>query len=256
MRESVFIQIRICLLLVGLSFSPTTAAAQENPRVQLASDVFIEKIAEGVWRHVSYKDLPDLGPVPSNGVIAQFGAEILLVDSAWNDEQTRLILDWIENELNAKPSRAVITHSHEDRLGGIHEIHARGIRTVSSGLTAELAKQQGLESPQQTFDGRIDLSFGGRTVRVWHPGPGHTKDNVVVWLPDQQILVGGCLIKSAQAGDLGNIKDADLPQWPKTMGKVYQEFGHAKIVVPGHGDPSGIEAVTHTLELLKKAAGT
>ena len=27
----------------------------------------------------------------------------------------------------------------------------------------------------------------------------------------------------------------------KTAEKVYQEFRHAKIVVPGHGDPSGIE---------------
>jgi metallo-beta-lactamase class B len=254
MPKSIVVTFRISLILVFFPLFLTTA--QEKSQVHLSSDVFIEKIAEGVWRHVSVKDLPNLGPVPSNGVIAQFGTEILLVDSAWTDAQTKLILDWIETELNAKPSVAVITHSHEDRLGGIHEIHTRGIRTVSSGLTAELAKQQGVESPQQTFAGSIDLSLGGRTIRVWHPGPGHTKDNVVVWLPDQKILVGGCLIKSAQAGDLGNIQEADLPQWPKTMEKVRQEFKHAKIVVPGHGDPSGIEAVTHTLELLKKAAGT
>lgn len=244
----------ICLILAFLPLLPATA--QEKSQIHLSSDVFIEKIDDGVWRHVSFKDLPNLGPVPSNGVIAQFGTEILLIDSAWNDAQTKLILDWIEKELNAKPSIAVITHSHEDRLGGIHEIHTRGIRTVSSGLTAELAKQQGLEPPQQTFDGRMDLSLNGRTIQVWYPGPGHTKDNVVVWLPDQKILVGGCLIKSTQAKDLGNIKEADLLQWPKTMEKVYQEFKHANIVVPGHGDPSGIEAVTHTVELLHKAAGT
>jgi metallo-beta-lactamase class B len=254
MPKSIVVTFCISLILVFLPLS--LATAQEKPQVHLSSDVFIEKITEGVWRHVSVKDLPNLGPVPSNGLIAQFGTEILLIDSAWNDAQTKLILDWIEKELNAKPSITVITHSHEDRLGGIHEIHTRGIRTVSSELTAELAKQQGLESPQRTFDGRVDLSLGGRTIQVWHPGPGHTKDNVVVWLPDQKILVGGCLIKSVQAGDLGNIKEADLPQWPKTMEKVYQEFNHARIVVPGHGDPSGIEAVTHTLELLKKTAGT
>jgi metallo-beta-lactamase class B len=113
-----------------------------------------------------------------------------------------------------------------------------------------------LESPQQTFDGSIEISLSGRTIQVQYPGPGHTKDNVVVWIPDKKILFGGCLIKSAQAEDLGNTKEADLKKWPETIEKVYQEFQQARIVVPGHGDPSGIEAVTRTLELLNKAVRT
>ncbi|MGE4092042.1 MAG: subclass B1 metallo-beta-lactamase [Candidatus Binatia bacterium] len=217
----------------------------------MADDVFIEQIADNVWRHVSSKTLPNFGLVPSNGVIAQFGADILLVDSAWNDTQTKLILDWIQQELHGKPSVAIITHAHDDRIGGIHEIHHRGIRTLSSGLTVELAKRQKLEVPQETFADRRTLSLGGREVQVSYLGPGHTRDNIVVWLPDQQLLVGGCLIKDAQAKDLGNTKEADLAQWPKTVEKVYWEFKQAKIVVPGHGDPSGIEAITHTLELLR-----
>ena len=225
--------------------------AQENEKVQLADDVFIEQIADNVWRHVSYKNLPNLWACcPPTGESRNFGTDIVLIDSAWTDGQTKLILDWIQKELHAKPTVAIITHAHEDRIGGIHEIHPRGIRTISSGLTAESAKQQGLEVPQQTFDGKLDLSLGGRTIQVQYPGPGHTRDNIVVWLPDKKILFGGCLIKAAQAGDLGNTKEADLQQWPRTVEKVSQEFKQARIVVPGHGDPSGSEAITHTLELL------
>lgn len=249
-----FLKVALCLPLVVSSLF--SATAQENSRVQLTDEVFIERIEDGAWRHVSYKTLPDIGPTPSNGGIIQVGTEILLIDSAWNDAQTDLILDWIHKDLKSTPAAAVLTHAHEDRLGGIRALHARGIRTIASGLTAELAKQQGLVVPQQTFNGGTDLSLGGRTIRVWHPGPGHTRDNVVVWVPDKRILFGGCLIKSAQAGDLGYTKEADLEQWPRTVEKVYQEFEQVKIVVPGHGDPSGIEAVTHTLELLNKAAGT
>ena len=152
--------------------------------------------------------------------------------------------------MKAKPSVAVLTHAHEDRLGGIHEIHRRGIRTLSSRLTADLAKQQGLEVPQQTFDDKQNLSLGGRTIQVQYPGPGHTRDNIVVWIPDRNVLFGGCLIKAAQAKDLGNTKEADLQQWPRTVEKVHQEFKQARIIIPGHGDPSGIEAITRTLELL------
>jgi metallo-beta-lactamase class B len=226
------------------------SSAQDNGKVQLADDVFVEKIVDHVWRHVSYKTVPNFGLVPSNGVIAQYGADILLIDSAWNDAQTKLILDWIEKDLKGKPSVAVITHAHEDRIGGIREIHSRGIRTLSSRLTAESAKQQGIEVPQQVFEEKLALSLGGREVHVRYPGPGHTRDNIVVWLPDQKILVAGCVIKSMQAKNLGNTKDADLAQWPRTVERIRQDFKQAKIVVPGHDDPSGMEAVTHTLELL------
>ncbi|MEW6297471.1 MAG: subclass B1 metallo-beta-lactamase [Thermodesulfobacteriota bacterium] len=241
---------------VLLLFLASTAAAQERLKVHLAPDVFVETLEEGVWRHVSYKHLPALGPFPSNGLIVQFGAEIVLVDSAWDDEQTKLILDWVQRELHALPSVAIFTHAHEDRLGGIHEVHARGIRTISSRLTAELTKQQGIEAPQQIFDGRMELSLSGRTIRVQYPGPGHTTDNIVVWIPDKKILFGGCLVRAAQATGLGNTKEADLKRWPETIKRVYQEFREARIVVPGHGDPGGIEALTHTLELLGKAGGT
>ena len=247
----VWTRLAFCFLL-GLTLCPS-AVAQERVKIQLADDVFIEKLEPGVWRHVSYKTLPILGPVPSNGGIVTVGSDILLIDSAWNNEQTKLILDWSEKEFRAAPSIAVITHAHEDRIGGIREIHRRGIRTVSSRLAAQLAKQQGLEVPQQTFDEKLNLSLGGRTIEVYYPGPGHTKDNIVVWIPDKHILFGGCLIKAAQAPDLGNIKDADVGRWPKTMETLAHEFTRVKLVVPGHGDPSGSEAMTHTLELLGKA---
>jgi metallo-beta-lactamase class B len=252
MRRTVLVTIPIHFIFTFLPWS--SATAQENPKVQLSNEVFVEKLADGIWRHVSTTTLPSLGPVPSNGLIVKSAMDILLVDSAWNDGQTKLILDWIEKELAGKPSLAVFTHSHEDRLGGIHEIHQRGVKTLASELTAELAKQQGVESPRQTFREEITLVFGGQKLQVKYPGPGHSPDNVIVWLPDQKILFGGCLIKSVQTESLGNIADADLQQWPETIRKVYQEFQDARIVVPGHGEPSGIDAVSHTLELLEKAS--
>jgi glyoxylase-like metal-dependent hydrolase (beta-lactamase superfamily II) len=63
-------------------------------------------------------------------------AKILMVDTAWNDEQTKLILDWIEKKLKSRPLMTLITHYHEDRLGGIGEVHRRGIKTFSSDFYA------------------------------------------------------------------------------------------------------------------------
>lgn len=229
------------------------AKAQKNTKIPLSKEVFIEKIEEGAWLHVSSKSLPGVGPVPSNGLIIRSGAKVLLVDTAWNDEQTKLILDWIEKELGAKPAITIVTHHHEDRLGGIKEVHHRGIRTLASALTARLAREQGLVPPQQTFEGRINLTLGTRRIQVEYAGPGHAVDNIVVWIPDRKILFGGCLVKSAAAKDLGNTKDAVMKQWPKTIAHVTRQFKQASIVIPGHGDIGGVETLKHTLGLLRKA---
>jgi hypothetical protein len=42
-----------------------------------SDDVVIEKLEPGVWRHVSCKNLPNLGLIPSNGLIVTFGTDIL-----------------------------------------------------------------------------------------------------------------------------------------------------------------------------------
>jgi metallo-beta-lactamase class B len=221
---------------------------------QLAEDVFIEKMADGVWRHITFGEYKNK-PVPSNGLIVKAGREVLLIDTAWNDKQTKLILDWIEKEWQTQPKFTVITHFHGDRLGGIREVHRRGIKTISLQLTATLARQNQLEAPQQTFTKSLAVALGKEKTQLLFLGAGHSPDNIVVWLPRQKVLHGGCLIKDAQAQDLGNVNDADLQEWPKTMHKALQQFGNANIVVPGHGEPSGIEAIKRTLELLKERNG-
>lgn len=249
MNKMMLWRIILCFVLACSLF--LSVEAQENLKVQLSRDVFIEKIDDGVWRHVSHKKLSGTESFPSNGLIIQFGTRVIVVDTAWNDNQTKLILNWIERKLKSKPSSIVITHYHEDRLGGIREVHRRGIQVIASELTVKLAKQRGLKPPAQSFKTSTTLSLDEHDVQVLYLGPGHTVDNVVVWLPGKQILFGGCLIKSAEADDLGNTKDADLNQWPLTVEQVHKDFRRARMVIPGHGDVGGIETVTRTLELLK-----
>jgi metallo-beta-lactamase class B len=247
MKKLAILQALFCTFIFA---SLSIAQKKADSRVELAKGVFIEKIADGIWRHVSYHDFAGSGPVPSNGLIAKSGNKVLLIDSAWNDAQTRLILDWIEKNLGSKPSYAVITHFHEDRMGGIHEIHRRAIPTISTKLTVELAREHGFEPPQRQFEGSTHIKFGDQSVRVEYSGAGHTRDNAVVWFPKQKLLFGGCLVKSATASDLGNTADADLKAWPITVKRLYDQFTDAQIVVPGHGDIAGRNALEHTLELL------
>lgn len=88
---------------------------------------------------------------------------------------------------------------------------------------------------------------------VFFPGPGHAPNNVVLWFPDQQILFGGCLIKSASADSLGFTGDADLRAWPEAVRRVAARYRPA-LVVPGHGPLAlGDAPLRHTLDLLTTA---
>ena len=81
----------------------------------------------------------------------------------------------------------------------------RGIKAHSTALTAALAKKNGYEEPLGDLQTVTNLKFGNMKVETFYPGKGHTGDNIVVWLPQYNILAGGCLVKSADAKDLGTL---------------------------------------------------
>lgn len=230
-----------------------TPALAQQPPVKLSKEMYLDRLAPNVWRHVSSSEVNGFGLVEANGLIIQAGREVLLVDTPWNDEKTGQLLDWIGKELRARVTLAVFTHSHGDRQGGIKELHKRGIRTISSARTVAEAKAQGLDVSKESFEESYEVKLGGQKIRLWYPGPGHTRDNIVVWVPRERILFGGCLVKAANETSLGYVKEADLPQWPRTMENLLKTYPQMKTVIPGHGDPSDVKAIMNTIDLLKKA---
>jgi metallo-beta-lactamase class B len=243
----------VAVFLLSVTVLCCLALAGVAETVKLSDDVQIEKLQEGVWRHITISNYPGLGPVPANGLIVANDAGAILVDTGWTTQQTAEILDWIQNDLHKRVACVVVTHWHNDRMAGISEAMRRHLLTVSSHRTAVMARTKGLPVPVKKFDEKLDLELGsGVVMQLEYPGPGHTTDNIIAWLPRQKILYGGCLIKAAKDKTLGYTQDADLNEWPKTVARVENEFPDATIVIPGHGDIGGRDLLTHTLELLQK----
>lgn len=84
-------------------------------------------------------------------------------------------------------------------------------------------------------------------------GAGHTIDNIVVWIPEEKILFGGCMLKALRWKGLGFTDDADLNEWPKTLKKLIKEFPESRIVIPGHGDYGDLSLIQHTIGLFEKS---
>jgi glyoxylase-like metal-dependent hydrolase (beta-lactamase superfamily II) len=81
--------------------------------------------------------------------------------------------------------------------------------------------------------------------------PGHTRDNIVVWLPRQRVLFGGCFLKSVTSADLGYLADAVVGDWAGSARRVSARYPARQITIPGHGIVTG-DPVGHTLALLGK----
>lgn len=222
-------------------------------KIELRKDVEVYALAPGIWRHVTYMEIEEWGMVPANGLIVVDGVHAAMIDTPWKPSQTGVLLDWVEKELKAQVEIVIVGHSHHDCLGGLPEVHCRGIASIGLDKTRELALAAGNMPPLQTFSGERRIQVGKRALELSHPGAGHTVDNIVTWIGDEKVLFGGCLVKSAASTTLGYLKEADLAAWPATLANVKARYREARLIVPGHGDPGGWELLDNTLKLLREA---
>lgn len=236
-----------------LVFTHADAPAENTSgTIIINRDIRLKPLAKGVWLHTTYHTLSGYGRVPGNGLLVVHGTSAVLIDLPWTNEQTTLLFDWVKKKLKANIESVIPTHSHPDCIGGLAEAHKRGAKSYAFEQTAIFAKEKGGPVPQITFKATHEVTCGPVKLMLDYPGGGHTIDNIVVWLPQQKILFGGCLIRSASSKTLGYTKEADLKNWPATLNAVKKKYGHAKMIIPGHGKPGGIDLVEHTLQLLAK----
>jgi metallo-beta-lactamase class B len=210
-------------VLVGLMALQTLAAASENPSprtVSLSDDLQLEELAPGVWQHISWTELEGFGRTSANGLVVVGQKDAALIDTPWTDELTSALFTWVEENLGSRITVVGPTHSHGDNLGGLAAAHSLGAASYAHRQTAEFARLNGKPVPQDVFTDRMDLAVAGRALELRYVGGGHTVDNIVVWIADQQVLFRGCLVRSASTISLGYTKEADLAAWPQTTAAV------------------------------------
>jgi metallo-beta-lactamase class B len=239
---------KISALCVISFFICTTLFSQSGPLNILSTDLQLFKLAEGVYRHESFMEWQGFR-FGSNGLIVISDGEAILIDTPVSDTLTELLLQFLEED-SIKVVAAVPTHWHDDCLGGLSAVHDHGIQSYAYTETCSLAQEHGYEVPKIPFTNNLRLSAGGTMIEFAYLGGGHSTDNIVAYIRSKQILFGGCLIKSAEAKNLGNTADADIDAWPETIRQVKKHFSDVKIVVPGHGNIGEASLPDHTLKLL------
>ena len=239
-----------CILALPLVSFFVVSHAEDNASVIAITDSLdVRQIQEGVWLHTSYTNFAG-HRFPSNGLLVNTDDGLVMVDTAWSEDDTVALLAWIEKEIDKKITVAIITHAHEDRMIGLAAVHAAGTPSMALDLTVALARKQEKEEPRGQFRAGLGEYQSGRQWELFYPGPGHVSDNIVVYFPRQKLLFGGCLVRASSAEGLGYVIDADLGNWDDAVIAVTKRFPDADVVVPGHGEPGGRGLLSHTLTLL------
>lgn len=224
----------------------------EFKRIEIyrSDDLIISQISENAFLHTSYLRTNDFGNVPCNGMIVRDRNEAVVFDTPTNNKSAEELINFINKKLQCKINAIVPTHFHEDCLGGLASFHKLNIPSFANFITIELAKANNVVVPQNVFNDSLSIRCGKTHALVKYFGQGHTKDNVVGYFPNENILFGGCLIKELQATK-GYLGDANVGEWSSTVDKVKKEYPNVKIVIPGHGEIGGIELLDYTIKLFK-----
>lgn len=241
---------KIKTIFLSLLITPFFCTAQEKQKV--SDDIVVTKLSDKAYVYVATAEIEGFGNVPSNGLILVDQSKAMLLDTPVNDEQTEALVNWIESSLQAKVTGFIPNHWHLDCMGGLAYLQKRGVKSYANQMTIDMAKKMGKPVPEQGFKDSLTVVLGDMDVKCYYLGGGHSTDNIVVWIPVEKILFGGCMVKDCNSSGLGNTEDAAVDEWPYTIDRIMKKFPDARYVIPGHGEFGGTALLKHTRSLFEE----
>ena len=186
-----------------------------------------------------------------------FSEAQIISHSNWLDHQENI---FYANPSNAERLRAYIS-SLEEQLESAEpdSEEAINIRNNLPLYRAGLDTFAEMEytPPSIYLDANATISLGGKSIEIIYLGPGHTDANLVVFVPQERILVGGGLIPGPDYIPLiSNNTGGRLSNWISIIDRLEEMSEQVEYVVPGHGrvtDMSALEEGRAYLVALQEA---
>jgi glyoxylase-like metal-dependent hydrolase (beta-lactamase superfamily II) len=204
----------------------------------------VERVTDDV--HVIYNGIA--------GNVGVLGTETgaVVVDTMTFRLQGRQLRELAE-KLGGGPTQAIInTHYHRDHTHG-NPAFAVGARFVATQRTRDYLMYLDAEYwqgaaegtlPNETFEREHEMRVGGKTIRSYHVGPGHTGGDLVVLFVEDRVLHAGDLLFHREYPFVDVVAGGSLRDWIAALERVLElDFD---VVIPGHGegmsDREGVKA--------------
>lgn len=190
--------------------------------------------------------------VPANGMYLITDSGVVMFDTPWDTTQFQPLLDSIQLKHNKKVVLCFATHWHSDKTAGLEYYRQQGIKTYTTVLTDELSKKNNKKRAEFLMANDTAFTVGQYSFETYYPGQGHTEDNIIIWFKKEKILYGGCLIKGADAKDLGYLDDGNTTAYESTLKNVQQKCRNPKFIIVAHSDWKNINSLKHSIMMAKE----
>jgi metallo-beta-lactamase class B len=174
---------------------------------------------------------------------------VVLLDTPWDTTQFQPLLDSLRTRHQKNVVLCVATHWHSDRTAGLEYYRRKKIKTYTTVLTDSFSEQHNQKRAEFLMLKDTVFNIGGTSFEVYYPGGGHTEDNIVLWFGKEKLLYGGCLIKGAEAQNLGYLGDANIASYQTTLRKVEQRFPDPRHIIVSHHDWTNLNSLKNSIRL-------
>jgi glyoxylase-like metal-dependent hydrolase (beta-lactamase superfamily II) len=129
--------------------------------------------------------------------------------------------------------------AHEDAAA---EFEERGYDSLAAAerVQKEKAAKTDVALPDETFADRYAVEFGAKTILALNLGPAHSPGDIVVWMPDEKLVISGDMAFHERM--LPIFEETDTAAWIESWDDGFEALG-AVYVIPGHGHPTNMAQV-------------
>jgi len=218
------------------------------------------EIGKGLWAFTAEGD-------PNSGVIIGDDS-VMIVEAQATPRLANKVIEKVREVTDKPITHVVMTHYHAVRVLGASAFGAGQVimSDRARGMVVERGQEDwdsefqrfprlfeghesipGLTWPTTTFTDRMTVYLGNRRVDLMHLGRGHTAGDIVVHVPDENVMFTGDLVEYHSACYCG---DGHFADWPQTLERI-RGFDLAAIA-PGRGDALiGSDMVNKAIDLTR-----
>ena len=202
------------------------------------------EIGEGLYAFTAEGD-------PNSGVI--IGDEsVMIIEAQATPRLANKVIECVRSVSDKPISHVVLTHYHAVRVLGASAFNADQI--IMSDMARAMVVERGQEDwdsefqrfprlfeghesipgltwPTTTFDGSMSVYLGNRRVDLMHLGRAHTAGDIVINVPDQNVMFTGDIVEYHSACYCG---DGHFADWGDTLDNI--KAFEVDAIAPGRGN--------------------
>jgi glyoxylase-like metal-dependent hydrolase (beta-lactamase superfamily II) len=219
--------------------------------------ITFQEVGKDLWAFTAEGD-------PNSGVIIGDDS-VMIVEAQATPRLANKVIEKVREVTDKPITHVALTHYHAVRVLGASAFGAQQIimSQMARGMVAERGQEDwdsefqrfprlfeghesipGLTWPTTTFTDKMSVFLGNRRIDLMHLGRAHTAGDIVIHVPDENVMFTGDIVEYHSACYCG---DGYFADWGSTLDAI--KAFDVDAIAPGRGDALvGIKMVNKAIE--------